>query len=43
MNPTVARSAMRILRHIKQPRHCKLRWAMAQALRAERAALRGAA
>lgn len=42
MNSIIAESAMRILRHIRLPRHCKWRLAMARALRAERALLRGA-
>lgn len=43
MNPTVAESALRILRTIRLPRHCHLRAALARALRAHRCVARAAA
>lgn len=40
MNPTVAESALRILRSIRLPRRCYLRLALARQLRAARQQLR---
>ena len=40
MNRTIAESALRILRHVRLPRNCHLRLALARALRAERNLIR---